>query len=401
MRSVRFGLYGIVFAAIYLAASAIALGQSPPSSVQIFMPNGATPPRSLRLEVARDDGLRDVVFTDSKGLFQIATPKLGITTRYTVTIEGDRQTFDTTTFSVTLYGGTPGQTPVFLRPITSKRRPANGVLDVASLEGNVPAKARAAYKRAMESISESQFESAISSLKQAINAYPEYIRALNDLGVVFMKLERLDEAAATFSQAIGISQRFFYPRLNLGIVLNRQGKYRKAVEVLRELYSENRGMLEVRLLYAKALEGAGELLDAEKVYRSSLEAKSISKDTRADLQFYLGVVLNREGKYAEAVVELEKGLAIDEDANSHLQLGAALMQLPELAKAEQELLRAYELGGHSAGAAQLLLGNIYYGQQRFGEAQRAFEQYLKDVPSAPNAPQITQLIAQLTANPKN
>ena len=401
MRSVRFGLLGLVIVAICLAAPAVSRGQSPPSSVQIFMPNGGTPRGTLRLELARDDGMRDVVFTDSKGLFQIATPRTGITVRYTVTIEGDRQTYATTTVSITLYGGSPAQTAVFLKPITSERRPANGVLDVASLESNIPGKARAAYKRAMDSINEGQFDSAILSLKEAISDYPEYVRAINDLGVVFMKLNRLDESAATLRQAIRINDRFFYSRMNLGIVLNRQGKYNEAVQVLGQLYSENRGMLEVRLVYVKALEGAGKLLDAEKLYRSTLEATGLSPNARADLQFYLGVVLNREGKYAEAVVELEKALALDEAPNSHLQLGGALMQLQDLARAERELLRAYELGGRAAGPAQLLLGNIYYGQQRFDEAQRAFEQYLKDVPSAPNAPQVVKAIADLKTRSKN
>ena len=401
MRSVRFGLHGLAIIAVCLAVPAISRGQSPPSSIQVFMPNGGTPRGTLRLDLARDDGMRDVVFTDSKGLFQIATPRTGLTVRYTVTIEGDRQTFATTTISITLYGGSPAQTAVFLRPITNEPRPANGVLDVASLESNVPAKARAAYKRALDSINEGQFDSAILSLKEAIHEYPEYVRALNDLGVVFMKLDRLDESAATLRQAIRISNRFFYSRMNLGIVLSRQGKYNEAVEVLGQLYSENRGMLEVRLACVKALEGAGKLPDAEKLYRSTLEATGISAEVRADLQFYLGVVLNREGKYAEAVVELEKALALDEAANSHLQLGGALMQLQDLARAERELLRAYELGGRAAGAAQLLLGNIYYGQQRFGEAQRAFEQYLKDVPSAPNAPQVARVIADLKTRSKN
>jgi len=49
----------------------------------------------------------------------------------------------------------------------------------------------------------------------------------------------------------------------------------------------------------------------------------------------------------------------------------------------------------------LLLGNLYYAQQRFSDAQRALEQYLKDVPSAPNAPQITRVIADLKTRSKN
>jgi outer membrane protein assembly factor BamD (BamD/ComL family) len=54
-----------------------------------------------------------------------------------------------------------------------------------------------------------------------------------------------------------------------------------------------------------------------------------------------------------------------------------------------------------AGGAQLLLGHIYYSERRFEDAQRAFEQYLKDVPSASNASQVTKLIADLKATPRN
>jgi TolA-binding protein len=58
-------------------------------------------------------------------------------------------------------------------------------------------------------------------------------------------------------------------------------------------------------------------------------------------------------------------------------------------------VRAYDLAGKTAGASQLLLGEVYYAQGRIADAERAFTQYLKDVPNAPNALQITQLIADL------
>ena len=61
----------------------------------------------------------------------------------------------------------------------------------------------------------------------------------------------------------------------------------------------------------------------------------------------------------------------------------------------QRCSRLYELGGSSAGAAQLLLGHLYYQQRRFKDAERAFQQYLKDIPTAPNAPQVRTLIVAL------
>jgi tetratricopeptide (TPR) repeat protein len=401
MRRIWFGLHLLIAFVISLVASGIALAQVP-SSIQIFMPNGGgTPSRSIRLTLARDDGFIDTVFTDSKGKFQIDTPRNGAAF-YTVTIETDRQTYATTTATFRLYPGTPNETAIFLRPLAVEKLPANAALDVTNFEGAVPAKARAAYKRGMDFVSAGDLQSGIGSLQEAISLYPQYVRALNDLGVIFLKLNRLDEAAVRFRNATEISKRFFHARLNLGLVLTKQEKYREALEVLEPLYSENHGMVEVRLAYATALQGAAEFSEAEKVYRSTLSTKNLTSQVRAEMEFGLGAVLNHQGRFADAAYHLEEAIKLDQDnANSHLQLGGALMQLQELERAETELLRAYELGGKLAGGAQLLLGHIYYGERKFEDAQRAFEQYLKDVPSAPNASQITKLIADLKATPRN
>jgi Flp pilus assembly protein TadD len=401
MRSVSLGLYGFTLAFVCLVSSGNAFAQAPPSSLQVMMPNGGSPSRPIRLTLLRDnDGFRDTVFTDEKGIFLIATPKTQ-TLNYTVTIESDRQNYDTTVARFRLDRNIPGRTTIFLKPLTVEKRTTDTILDAANFEGSVPAKAHAAYKRAMDAIGNGQFESAISNLQQATAIYPQYVRAFNDLGVVFMKLNRLDEAAATFKKAIDIDKRFFHPHMNLGIVLTKQGKYREAADILEPLYNENRGMMEVRLAYAKALEGAGELPESEKVYSATLTSKNLPPATQADLHLRLGVVLNREGKFADAITELEKATALEDGASSHLQLGFALMQAQQPARAERELLRAYQIAGQAAGAAQLMLGHIYYSQHRLGEAQRAFEQYLKDVPSAPNASEIAKQIADLKTASKN
>ena len=407
MRSVRFGLRGLVLAIFCLvplgSVQTQTLGSqatAPASSVQVFMPNGGMPTRAMLMTVGSDEGRTETAFTDSKGIYAMRTPTARAV-NYTVTIKGDDQTFETTTLMFRIEKNSPGRFLVFLKPIASAKLPVNGVVDATTLESNVPSKAHAAYQHAMDSIGKGQLEVAIGSLLEAIRIYPEYVRARNDLGVVYMKLNRLDEAAATFRQATEINKRFFHPRLNLGIVLTQQHKYQEAVDVLKPLYEENHGMLEVRLAYARALEGAGQLVQAEKIYRATLESKNLPPLTQADMHFCLGVVLNRQRRFGEAVTELQKAIAINDAANSHLQLGAALMLLQQPNAAEHELLRAYELGGQSAGAAQLLLGNIYYAQQRFNDAQKALEQYLKDVPLASNAPQVTKLIADLKSKSKN
>jgi len=401
MRRTRFGLCGLILALVCLASSIGTFAQgAPPSSIQVFLPGGGIPTRVLRLVLAREDGTIDTVFTDSKGKYMIATPRT-TTSTVRVTIDGDNQTYDTTTAMFRLERGTPNQTNIFLKPLSAAKI-TNGVFDVASYEGNIPGDARKAYKRALNSIGNSQFESAIGDLKEAVRIYPAYLRAVNDLGVVFMKLDRLDEAADTFRRAIEINKRFFHPRMNLGIVLRRQGRYQEAIEILEPLYNENHGMLEVRLAYAKALEGMGRYSDAEQLYRSALTTKNLAPEAHAELQARLGLVLNREEHFADAVPELEKAIELNRpSAMLHFELGTALIRLQRLERAEFELIRSYELGGNAAGGAQLLLGRMYYSQRRLGEAQRAFEQYLKDVPTADNALEINKLIADLKAMPRN
>jgi tetratricopeptide (TPR) repeat protein len=241
-------------------------------------------------------------------------------------------------------------------------------------------------------------EKGIKSLEEAVAIYPQYVRALNDLGVTLMKLDRLDEAADRLRAAAEIGKRLFHPRMNLGIVLNRQRKFQEAIEVLDPLYHEYHGVAEVNLTYAEALEGARKFADAENVYRAVMAAHKIDDKTYNIVEFRLGVLLNRVGRFNEAAIELQNVISRNpKTVNAHLQLGGALLQLQRLKMAETELLTAYELGGPSAGAAQFLLGHVLCQQGRYKDAERAFQQYLTDIPSAPNASQVRTLIAALQA----
>jgi len=123
-----------------------------------------------------------------------------------VTIPSDGQSYATTVASFTQDRSSPNRTPIFLKPFVAEKPAAPGVLDAGNFEANVPAKARNAYKQAMESVSNGKFESAISGFQLAISLYPQYVKALNDLGVVFMKLKRLDEAASSFRKAIDLDK---------------------------------------------------------------------------------------------------------------------------------------------------------------------------------------------------
>ncbi|HEX7315289.1 MAG TPA: tetratricopeptide repeat protein [Pyrinomonadaceae bacterium] len=381
---------------LMLCAWGAALAQAPPA-IQIFLPNGERPSRELRLQLTRDDGRIETVFTDTKGKFQFTGDLNGIHD-YEVKIEGDGRTFDTTTTSLRFLRGQVSYVPVFLNPRKGPPLPPNEVVDASGVDNDVPPEARAAYGRAMKAVGDGRAEEALGELKSAVATYPKYARALSDLGVLYLKLDRLDDAAETLARAAKINRRFYFPRLNLGVVLNRQGKYAEAVEVLGKLYGESPGFAGLSATYADALVGAGQAAKAKKVLADALAAPDLGGAARVEAHYKLGMILSREEDYVAAVSELEKAVKIDPAAaNVHLLLGGVLLQLKRTDEAERELLRAYELAGAGVGNAQLLLGQLYLSRQKLQPALRALEQYLKDVPAAPNAPQVRETIEKLKA----
>jgi len=371
-----------------------AYGQAP-SAVQVFMPNGERPAREMRFTLTRDDGRVEILFTDSKGKFQL-TGDLARDREYSITIDGDRRSFETTTTRFRILRGGITYVPIFLKAYQGESRPKAGVIDATYLDADVPSDARSSYEQAMKAVGEARVDEALRLFNVALSIHPKYLRALNDLGVLYLKLNRLNEAATTLERALKANKHFHFGRLNLGVVLTRQGKYKEAVEILRPLTLEEPPIEGARVAYAEALIGLGNLGEAEAALKAALQETGVDKSRELEARFKLGLVLSRSERYAEAVSEFEKVIALDPNAaNAHLLLGAALLQLKKLDEAERELLKAYELGGTQVGNAQLFLGQLYLSRQAHPQALRAFEQYLKDVPDATNAPQIKRTIEQL------
>jgi tetratricopeptide (TPR) repeat protein len=375
----------------------IALQAQAPPSIQVFMPDGSLPPREIRLSLTSDGGLVETFFTDSKGRF-LLTRKEGLRpdAAYTITITGDGRTFATTTQSFKLYG--VYYIPIFLRPIEDAKPNPVGVVDVSELEEQVPDEARIAFASGNEAMNAGRMSEAVERFQHAINIYPKYFRALNDLGVLLIRLNKEDEAAKTFEQAIAIAPQIYYPRLNLAVIKTRQGKYLEAAEMLDKLQKEHPKLTAIRTALADALLALNRLEEAEVHLQAALEGKSLLPQVKGNIYYQLGLLHNRQRKYEAAANELALALkALPYAPRIHLQLGAALFELKRLDEAESKLQMAYKLGGPQLGGAQLLLGNLYFMQKKYDLARQAFEQYLTDVPRAPNRAEVTGVIEKIKA----
>lgn len=383
-------LFRIALTILLLSCAAATLAAQRGLRGQVYLPNGAPVQKVTRFTLTTDDGQRtEIYFTDSNGRLAVLSPPSG---RYKITVDSDGETYDTTVAAFdSKYAG--NQIAVYLNALKPKPGAAAGTVNVNDIDKNISAKALEAYNAALVFIKAQQYEPAIEPLKRAIALQKDYFQAHNDLGVVYMKLNRLDEAEQTFRAAIKISDRVYFPQLNLGIVLNKKAQYKEAAQVLLTVRHRFPDLDQVHLPLIEALMGAQDWATAEEEVKKALQVKEAD---RVDLQVKLGTLQMRQGKFDMAVATMKEALAAEPlNAQAHFILGAAAQQLGKVDECEQELLKAYELGGAQMAGAQLLLGQLYFQNKDYQKALGAFEIYLRDVPNAPNAAQIKEVVAQL------
>lgn len=358
---------------------------------QIYLPNGSPLHRTVRFTLRTDDGNRnEILFTDSNGRIEIVQ---AVNVPYTITIEGDEQTFDTTTKAFDP-AYSRNYITINLRPLTPKSSSPPGVVKAVAVDQNVAPKARESYEAALKLIQAQQYQQAVAPLKQAISLQPDYFHAYNDLGVLYLKLNQLNQAAEALRSAIKLNERIYLPQLNLALVFNKLGKYNEAASLLTKLETSDPDLMEkVNAPLVEALIGNQQWAQAEKALKSGLSLKGTDV---VDWKIKLGMVLLKQNKTDEAVIVLQEAVKAEADnALAHFNLGIALMQQGKIDQAESSLHRAYEIKGSSMPGVQLLLGEIYYQKKDYQKAINAFESYLHDLPDAPNATQVKEAIEKL------
>jgi Tfp pilus assembly protein PilF len=221
--------------------------------------------------------------------------------------------------------------PIYLLPKRTKASPKTSVLD-ATLVG-VPKAAVESYYRALESLRLNDQKKAIVELEAAINVYPQFPRALNELGVQYLTLGQVNKAVQMLQSAVRFAPDDFIPRLNYGIALLQKKDFRQAEEQLRLAVQKN--------------------------------------DAAATAHMYLGIALLHQ---------------------QNASAGGSKLRYDE---AEKELQRALALGGDQVASAHYYLAGIYWRNGQHRRAADALETYLKLTPNAPDAERTKATIKDL------
>ncbi len=229
---------------------------------RVVLEGGTFLAQAARVTLLDMRGVQAAIYTDNQGQFEITNLSPG---QYTLEVEGDRLLFEIASERVDVRRGMPSIVTITLKEKSSdgSSRSAAPVASVGELSSDIPAKARAEFEHASKAAKEGKTDEAIAHLRRAIEVYPNFLMAHNDLGAQLLEQGKLDEAAAELQQALQIDPKAFNPNLNMGIVLVKQRRYTEAAEILRKAIALQSTSPSAHLYLGLALNGIEDSTGAE------------------------------------------------------------------------------------------------------------------------------------------
>jgi Flp pilus assembly protein TadD len=258
---------------------------------RIVLPGGAFVTETIKLTLQTLRDTISIIYSDNQGQFEFPHLPAG---NYKIEIEGDRQRFDPSTESVQVFRGAPSIVNFTLKEKASAAKKPSGpkTASVSEMGQNIPSAAKKEFDKASKVANEGKPEEAILHLHKAIEIYPEFVMARNNLGAQLLGLGKLDDAGVELRKAVALDEKAFNPKLNLGIVLVQQHRFAEAADVLSQALSLDPGSPAARLYSGLALMAQGKLENAEKDLRT---AYSLGGSQYALALFHLGQLYMNRG----------------------------------------------------------------------------------------------------------
>lgn len=220
-------------------------------------------------------------------------------------------------------GGRPTATVVTVNiRLTYKDRNKAGIVNAELL--NVPPKARVHYTNGIEHSQKRNHEAAIEEFKLAIAEHPSFTLAFNELGVQFLKLNRLEEADQAFQDALKIKPDSFPALTNRGIANVMMKRYGEAVPILRKALKQNEQSAVCHYFLGQALANLGLFDEAEKELVVSLE---LGKEQMKEAHRILAIIYSSRGAKKQAAKELETYLKLAPDTPDADQIKEMIQRL--------------------------------------------------------------------------
>jgi Tfp pilus assembly protein PilF len=272
---------------------------------QLYLPNGAPLHSVVRILLESEDSTRppEYYFTDSLGkfVFRELNPK----STYRIIVESDGKNWDTTIETFYILGERTYVT-VHLRPPGAKEKKTDkNSVSVSELQQDVPRAARREYEEAMALRERGEAERSRAALERAIELFPDFVDARNELAVALLQEGKLDAAEAQLRRALLADTAAVRPLLNLGLCLYRQQRYAEALPHLERAVQHDPRHPRGNMLLGIVLVMLRQDDRAEPVL---LRAYDLGGKAVAKANLYLSRIYTRRQDYARAAESLQEYL---------------------------------------------------------------------------------------------
>jgi tetratricopeptide (TPR) repeat protein len=292
----------------------------------IFLTSGQRLDRRVKVKLTGLASGEQFQMSDDSGAFTFRRLQGG---RYTVVVDAGKE-FEVAAENVdiiepALRRGSAGITvPVYLtlQPRRASSSGAPGTVDAKA--AGLPEAARDIYKQAMESAKAGDTKKAIDELEKALQIYPTFMAALNQLGVQYMELKKWEKAGEALRKAIGIAPEAFQPRLNYGIVLLQLKNYKDAAAELNIAVQKDGSSGTAHFYLGRAMVSLGNYDAAENALRQTI---TIGGEEAIEAHRYLGAVYIEKHDSPRAADELEAYLKLAPKAKDADRIRAIVKDL--------------------------------------------------------------------------
>lgn len=297
-----------------------------------------------RIEVRLEGSTSQMInstYSDSIGNFEFRNLQPG---SYYIAVSGDG--FQPARQLVEVFGTGGGVTNVsmFLDKADGGRpAPAKGVdaadpdiIDVSQLKENFPKKAVQNYDKAVEELKKGRDANATKLLEEAVQIAPKFFRAHIDLGLLYQKARRFEDAERMYKRSREISPKNAQPLINLGSLYIQEADAHQK---------------EGREVVGKFLDQALDTLEA-----------AVKMNPRSSIAYYY--------------------------------LGSANFKSSFLEEAEAAFRKAEQLDPNMS-LARLMLANVYAMMNKLNDAVHYLDVYLQENPKAENRAAVEELRARL------
>lgn len=214
-------------------------------------------------------------------------------------------------------------------------------------------------------------------LRKAVAIEPMYPEALRNLGKLYLRQDRFEEAARYLTRTLNIDGNQPYTWYLLGMSHYFSGKVEKAIKSYETAFAMEPNLpVEAHYNLGVAYHEVGKFLDSVKQYEHVLR----QNPEHINALNNLGLVYSILGEKQRAIELFNRVLEIDsENIKARINLGNVFLSTKDLVEAEKIYRSAISLDATDI-SPRLNLGVVYYERGDFKRAKQEWKALLKDNP---------------------